>query len=72
MLTRHEYWNTEIAFPCPITERKHLVGDCFNNCEMWGRTYQKDDNGRAVVILHCYMDCHGERELHSGKITRDN
>jgi len=71
-MKREDYWKTTIAFPCPITNVQHTINDCFNSCEMWGREYQNNGEGRNVAILHCILDAQGERELHSGKPTRDN
>lgn len=70
-MNREEYWKSEIAFECPITNAKHTINDCFEKCDMWGREYQVQTDGRTVAILHCCVKM-GEPELLSGKQTRDN
>ena len=71
-MKREDYWKSYIAFECPIRGGIHAIDTCFKTCEMWGRDYQFDVDGKTVAILRCLADSHGERELHSGKITRDN
>lgn len=72
IMKRVEYWESNIAFTCPLKGDIHTIDECFKFCEMWGRTYQFTEEGRTVAILNCLADPHGERELHSGKVTRDN
>lgn len=71
-MKRSDYWTMNIAFECPIRGVIHPINACFETCEHWGRKYQFDEDGTTVSILHCYADPYGERELHSGKPTRDN
>jgi hypothetical protein len=71
-MKREDYWRSNIAFKCPIRGDIHTINDCFQTCESWGREYQFDVDGKTVAILNCLADPHGERELHSGKVTRDN
>jgi hypothetical protein len=68
-MNREDYWKMEIAFECPITKKKHTITDCFERCDMWGRTYQDIGEGRIGAILHCCF-VSGEKELHSGNPTR--
>jgi len=72
---RQEYWNTSIAFDCPMhTERngqRHTIDRCFKNCEFWGREYRDTGDGRTAAFLFCRAST-GEKMLHDGSITRDN
>lgn len=62
--------NKESAFPCPIRKRKvHIGTECWKG-GCGESSYHYNERGQA--ILYCPMDCMGERELVSGKITRDN
>lgn len=70
-MSNEQYWNQQIAFDCPITNKRHTIDYCFKNCEMWGRRYL-DVDGRCASYLFCYADAHGKRFLHDGKATRDN
>jgi len=69
---RKEYWKKEIAFDCPQVDhnqtiKRHSVEVCFNHCEFSGTSYH---DGAAYV--KCLVDCFGEREVHDGRVTRDN
>jgi hypothetical protein len=64
---RKAYWKQLIWFDCPILKRRHTIEYCFNNCEFAVSSYH--DNAAWVK---CGVDSHGERELHDGRITRDN
>ena len=67
---RPEYYLLYIAFNCPITGKKHLIGDCFAHCVMWGRTFPAALEGKPLAVLYCELTC-GKRELHSGNITAE-
>lgn len=67
MIDRKVYWKTIIAFGCPLNGDRHTVEDCFNKCEFSGTSCH--DN---AAWIKCGVDPNGERELHNGKVTRDN
>ena len=64
---RKAYWVQEIVFDCPITNNRHSVNYCFENCEFSGTSYH--DN---CAWVKCGVDSFGEREVHDGRTTRDN
>jgi hypothetical protein len=66
-IDRVAYWTQEIVFDCPITNKRHSINYCFENCEFSGTAYH--DN---CAWVKCGVDPHGEREVHNGKPTRDN
>jgi len=58
----------ETAFPCPMTKKKENILDA---CMGWcGESDWHYRNGGPTI--YCPMDCMGEREVETGKITRDN
>jgi hypothetical protein len=69
-MEREEYWKSEIAFFCPLTKKKHTIEYCFEHCEP-GYIYRADESGRSAAYLYCTWVV-GERDLLSGKATRDN
>lgn len=68
---RREYYNKEIIFDCPLTKKRHKIRDCLDRCEFSAAKYRAYKGG-AASFLYCPMDCHGERDLETGKPTRDN
>jgi hypothetical protein len=68
---RQAYWDSEIVFDCPLTQKRHTIEQCFRMCEMWGKNYLPLGDGSVAAFLFCHADYHGERYLHDGKITRD-
>ena len=68
---REDYWNSTIAFDCPITNKRHTINDCFKKCDMWGRIYKGHFSNRIVAFLYCKVK-YGEPELQNGNPTRDN
>lgn len=70
-MNRDEYWSSIIAFECPLTKDKHTINWCFEKCGMCGYVYKADKDGRSAAHLYCTF-VHGEPDLLTGKVTRDN
>jgi hypothetical protein len=66
-INRNAYWKQKIYFECPTRKGWHTIEECFNTCEFSGASYH--DN---CAWVKCGVDPYGERELHDGKVTRDN
>lgn len=62
------YWDTRIAFPCPLTNKDHQIKDCFRWCKRWGARVDFESNPRGIT-LYCNMNPNEKRELHSGNIV---
>jgi len=64
---REAYWKLEIVFDCPLMKQRHTIDECFNHCEFSGISYHD-----GAGYIKCLVDSFGEREVHNGRITRDD
>jgi len=69
---REAYWKQEIVFDCPHIchskeIKRHPIAVCFKHCEFSGISYHD-----GAGYIKCLVDPFGEREVHDGRITRDN
>ena len=69
---RREYYNKTIVFDCPLTKKRHRIRDCIDRCEFSATKYRSTRKGGVASFVYCPMDCLGERDVETGKITRDN
>ena len=58
-MSRQEYWESEIAFDCPINGKRRTIDECFKRCHSSDYFY-RDGKG----VMYCTMN---RRELQSGE-----